>query len=622
MKTRKLVLLISIAVSMAVLSAPIAINSIFWGDDLFDAVFSESLGGLPVSKAGRVMPMSSAAADVLRSVGGKSSAKIDGEKMSATKWIWNLAAHPEKIGSAKIIRSDNKDWAALLKADGRYFSYSEILKNYESLYKAAVSSEKTPRSDAAASILNAGAEYSVAENALAICFEESMGAADSIRAWGNAVADAAKELADADAKKREPDNSKLVKASDYLSRLRYIADFENDYSNAVLRIIHSSSGFKSVAQALLERPPNPSSMETAEDYAKLRDAIASGDKPAARKCLGELILHLRQSGGINFFKLKVENFFNLSDPFLGGFILYTLAAAAFSAGMVLRKFSAPLRGSGAVFLLVAVAVHILAIIARMYIQGRPPVTNLYSSIVFTGAAAAALGYVMYIKKAMPTLAVSASFAGFISLLVAMNLPYGGDTMGQMRAVLNSNFWLTLHVVTIMIGYCGVFLAGFSAAFRLVANIFERNKVEERTSLAAGNVYAILCFALLFSFAGTMLGGIWADMSWGRFWGWDPKENGALMIVLWCAAAIHARVMRVVGDKTFLALAVFGNIIAAWAWFGVNLMGVGLHAYGFIDGGWFWFFVFVISQAAVIPLAFIKKKKSAISLEDGKNTVIK
>ena len=168
----------------------------------------------------------------------------------------------------------------------------------------------------------------------------------------------------------------------------------------------------------------------------------------------------------------------------------------------------------------------------------------------------------------------------------------------------------------MIGYCGVFLAGFTATFRLVANLFERGRMLERSAQAARSVYAILCFALLFSFAGTMLGGIWADMSWGRFWGWDPKENGALMIVLWCAAAIHARIMGVVGDRIFLALAAFGNIIAAWAWFGVNLMGVGLHAYGFIDGGWLWFFIFVILQASVIPLAFLK-----ILVEDKKDTVI-
>lgn len=179
---------------------PLALNTLFFGDDLYDAVLAESLGVLPVSKAGRVMPMSSAAADVLKSVGGRASAKIGGEKMSATKWIWSLAANPKKIGSANIIRTDNKDWASILKADGRYFSYDEILKNYDALYKAAVSSEKTPRSDAAGNILNAGAQYSAAANALAVCFDGLIGAEDSIRSWGDAVAEAAKELSDADEK--------------------------------------------------------------------------------------------------------------------------------------------------------------------------------------------------------------------------------------------------------------------------------------------------------------------------------------------------------------------------------------------------------------------------------------
>ena len=130
MKIKRMALLFSIAVSAAVLSMPLALNTLFFGDDLYDAVLAESLGVLPVSKAGRVMPMSSAAADVLKSVGGRASAKIGGEKMSATNWIWSLAANPQKIGSANIIRTDNKDWASMLKADGRYFSYDEIFETF------------------------------------------------------------------------------------------------------------------------------------------------------------------------------------------------------------------------------------------------------------------------------------------------------------------------------------------------------------------------------------------------------------------------------------------------------------------------------------------------------------
>ena len=149
-----------------------------------------------------------------------------------------------------------------------------------------------------------------------------------------------------------------------------------------------------------------------------------------------------------------------------------------------------------------------------------------------------------------------------------------------------------------------------AWLRLVANLFSRENFGYLTSQTANGVYAVLCFALVFSFAGTMLGGIWADMSWGRFWGWDPKENGALMVVLWISASIHARSLRLCSDRVFLAMAVVGNIVGVWAWFGVNLMGVGLHSYGFVDGGWVYFFAFVFSQLLIVPLCLIKYKEKS------------
>src|SRR5437588_8577303 len=96
------------------------------------------------------------------------------------------------------------------------------------------------------------------------------------------------------------------------------------------------------------------------------------------------------------------------------------------------------------------------------------------------------------------------------------------------------------------------------------------------------LYAALCFATLFSFTGTVLGGIWADQSWGRFWGWDPKENGALLIVVWNALILHARWSGLVKQRGMAVLAVVGNMVTGWSWFGTNQLSVGLHAYGFND----------------------------------------
>src|SRR5439155_3850072 len=118
------------------------------------------------------------------------------------------------------------------------------------------------------------------------------------------------------------------------------------------------------------------------------------------------------------------------------------------------------------------------------------------------------------------------------------------------------------------------------------------------------VYGIACFATLFSFVGTILGGIWADQSWGRFWGWDPKENGALMIVLWNAIILHARWGGLVKDRGLMNLAVVGNIVTSFSWFGVNMLGIGLHSYGFMDAAFKWLMAFVGSQLLIIGLGLL------------------
>jgi len=115
---------------------------------------------------------------------------------------------------------------------------------------------------------------------------------------------------------------------------------------------------------------------------------------------------------------------------------------------------------------------------------------------------------------------------------------------------------------------------------------------------------VVCFATLTSFVGTILGGIWADQSWGRFWGWDPKENGALLIVIWNAILLHARWGGFVQARGLAVLAICGNIVTAWSWFGVNMLGVGLHSYGFMDAAFWGLVGFVASQLAIVALAAI------------------
>ena len=251
--------------------------------------------------------------------------------------------------------------------------------------------------------------------------------------------------------------------------------------------------------------------------------------------------------------------------------------------------------------------HTFAIVARCFLSGYPPVTNLYSSAIFIGWAAVAAGIVIELvfrKKAAGMGNLVGGIAGFATLLIAHFLAGDGDTMEQMRAVLDTRFWLATHVITISFGYMATFVAGTIGVFYIFGGLFTRRLDEETGENLYRMMYGTTCFALLLSFVGTVLGGLWADDSWGRFWGWDPKENGALLIVIWNAIMLHARYGKMVGHRGFAVMAVGGNIVTAWSWFGVNQLGVGLHSYGFTQSAAFWLMAFAASQLIICAVGLL------------------
>ncbi|HNC75491.1 MAG TPA: cytochrome c biogenesis protein CcsA, partial [Elusimicrobiota bacterium] len=201
-------------------------------------------------------------------------------------------------------------------------------------------------------------------------------------------------------------------------------------------------------------------------------------------------------------------------------------------------------------------------------------------------------------------ALGAAGIGFLTQIIAHHLATQGDTMEMMRAVLDSNFWLATHVVTVTIGYSSTFLSGFLAMFYILRGLFSSKLTTEAGRTLARMVYGIVCFSAFFSFVGTVLGGIWADQSWGRFWGWDPKENGALLIVLWNALILHLRWGGFIRQRGLMVAAVFGNIVTALSWFGVNMLGIGLHSYGFMDKAFPWLAAFVGTQVLLMVLGLL------------------
>ena len=308
---------------------------------------------------------------------------------------------------------------------------------------------------------------------------------------------------------------------------------------------------------------------------------------------------------VNPTKVNFEAFFNFFEPFYRAIVLYVVAFLLVVFGWLF--WTRPLHRAAFWLVVFTFGLHTFALVARIYISGRPPVTNLYSSAVFIGWGAVLAGIIMESIYRLSIGTVVAAVGGFTTLIIAHNLAAGGDTFIVLQAVLDTQFWLATHVVCEALGYTATFVAGFLGLLYILRGVLTPSLTPETGKDLSRMIYGTLCFAIFFSFIGTVLGGLWADDSWGRFWGWDPKENGALIIVLWNALVLHARWGAIVKDRGLAALAVVGNIVTGWSWFGVNELGIGLHSYGFTEGVLLALGIFIATQLGTIALAMIPKR---------------
>jgi len=363
------------------------------------------------------------------------------------------------------------------------------------------------------------------------------------------------------------------------------------------------------AKGILKQEPDVPSAEPnplIEQFSKILEAYAKGKDGTGAfndAVAGYLaFLHKSPPPDMQEGPIRYEAYFNNT-------YIYYYAAVVSIGAFILGLgswigWSEPLRRSAFWIIAILLVVHTFGIISRIYISGRPPVTNLYSSAIFIGWGAIALGLLMEWLYPIGIAVVISSAMSFGTLLIAHFLSIGEDTIGVLQAVLDTQFWLATHVVCITFGYATTFVAGFLGLAYFVRGMLTPTLTRPLARDLARMIYGILCFAIFFSFVGTVLGGLWADDSWGRFWGWDPKENGALIIVLWNALVLHARWGGMVKDRGLAVLAMTGNIVTSWSWFGVNQLGVGLHSYGFTDGVLRALAIFFFIQLTIIIIAAV------------------
>ena len=283
-------------------------------------------------------------------------------------------------------------------------------------------------------------------------------------------------------------------------------------------------------------------------------------------------------------QLRIEYFYNHFEAFYRAIWFYGLAFLVLLVAH-LRGSGRLLRSGGVAIAIVALAFHVSGIVMRCIIAGRPPVTNMYESIIWVSFAASAFAMIFYACYRTLIYLLAALPATFLFLLLVHQMPIAMPaSIDPLVPVLRDNFWLTIHVLTITLSYAAFLLAWAFGNVMFVLYIFQPARTRENAALHFW-LYRIMQLGVLLLAAGTILGGVWANYSWGRFWGWDPKETWALIALLCYLTALHGRLAGWWTEFGLVVASVVCFLAVLMAWYGVNfVLGKGLHSYGFGIGG--------------------------------------
>jgi ABC-type transport system involved in cytochrome c biogenesis permease subunit len=542
-------------------------------------------GKIPVVYQGRAKPLDTLARNILRVLSDRQTF-VDGEgrRQPAIRWLLDVMVKPTAAAEHKVFRVEHPEvlqTLGLKPREGFRYAFKEFEDHVDDLSKQARLARGLEPS-----------QLTLYQKKL-VEFDNKLAMFDLLLQSFNPLP-------------IQPDSEHANVG------LRYLIQQQELLARRMppLTIPPSEAGgtWKTYVQASLESTQQSATVESESDKASalsafngIREAYKADD---VRKFNSEVERYLasfsaNSAADVDMRKIGFEAFFNHFEPFYYCAVLYVFVFLLTAASWL--GWSKPLSRSAFWLTILTFVVHSVALVARIYISGRPPVTNLYSSAVFIGWGAVLCGILFEYVFRMGIGNVIAATSGFATLLIAHFLAATGDTMAVLQAVLDTQFWLATHVVCITLGYATTYVAGLIGLLYIV-----RGVLTPTLRPAAGNelsrmIYGTLCFATFFSFVGTVLGGLWADDSWGRFWGWDPKENGALIIVLWNALVLHARWGRFVQQRGLAVLAVVGNIAVSWSWFGVNELGIGLHSYGFTEGVLRSLGIFVLSQLILVAM---------------------
>jgi len=568
---------------------------------------------LPIQDGGRVKPIASFARFTLLRIAGSTRAKdAEGAAHESTEWLLRLCLFPEVAAGDPVVlvedvqaveavglphegkkKRDRWSYAELMPALPQILDRAQADSGIDAAQRTPIQAQTIRLAESALTILRLGRAFDFAREHIPLQMgtraanvfpdQAEVSVADIV-AHGPALAALERELASSDEGREKGAVEALWRgAAELCADAQMLAWIPPSVS------VDEDPNWKTPADLVLAARRGVAVDEAHVAILRAAEDVASRRTDPVRLEIALVQLHDRvlslataRGEGAQLETEVVYQRLGLLSWSLVAFLLgFALTALAW-----LRPKSRALNSGKWLAAAAAVSLLIAVIVMRCWIRGRPPVSTLYETVLFVTATGAlvALG-VEWVHRTRVAIAAACLF-GACGIFLANGYERldGQDTMPSLVAVLDTNFWLSTHVTSITLGYAAGMLAALLGSVYLIVSLVRGSRANAAAQHGlARAVYGVTCFALCFAVVGTILGGIWANESWGRFWGWDPKENGALLICISQIALVHGRRGGFLRDPGTCMAAAFGGTIVAFSWWGVNLLGVGLHSYGFTSG---------------------------------------
>ena len=586
----------------------------------WDKATLELLATLPVQENGRIKPLSAYAAQMLYLVHGRRDMKLDTDgdgktdvTLDPTEWLLDVLFQPTVAADFPLFRIENVEvldaigvgHAGGQRFDFDYVSYRQLVETAggkqpaETLWQLASNYGRKPQDSLApveAHIIrtNQGVTaYASLYGLLAPLYEPMQVRGEVMtRIFGEvgettfaAVARKGGDIADVVRRAKDnPADPALGSAMQVATSLQEAAQRGSRialFPPADVAKAREWSDLAMLVESAMRREAPEAQLAMLD---ALQGAISGPDEESRmaslRKFRNTVVSHAQLRG--EYDKVPLENYYLSASWHYQALHWFLLAILVVAAGWLAPR-SRALWALGVASTAVPFLMLTADIVLRCVVRGRPPILNLYDTFLFIAAVGVLSAVVAEVVTRRRVAIFLAPLFGamLVALARAFEVESGDDQMAPLQAVLDTNYYLATHVTSINMGYAAGMFASFLGLAWLLLNAigFRRGDEAFHKSIVRAT-YGVTAFGLVFAVFGTIYGGVWANDSWGRFWGWDPKENGALMICIAQVALLHARMSGMVRDLGFCVAASLIGIVVAFSWFHVNLLGIGLHAYGF------------------------------------------